>query len=297
MSLYRGVDPRHSTLRGPIARVEKSVMDEYHHLLPPRVLVPIHEASGWVSQGQTARDVFTANTTVITTTTIEDRRLKSLDWDREFELLKQFGPDYHIPADVSVYDAHSPSEQNERLNYLIDGYLYIRNRIDEERDSFPAYPPVLLPIVKGTTDRQYRKLSYVYAQDDISLVSFYATGYFTGESNGRALVNDVHRVVDQLRDDQQLLLIGCLGSRLLRQMPEQVVAATGLRRWHTIVSGVEDPQTKRDRWSLLSRQVCDALDVSADVSYHPAWKPLTETYASTPELRLSDPNEVTKYDW
>lgn len=75
---------------------------------PDAVLVPYIEARKVVKDGLTAAEwlpesVDRESVTIITTTTISDDDLARLSWEREVDVISEFRPDYHVPADYPVY--------------------------------------------------------------------------------------------------------------------------------------------------------------------------------------------------
>jgi hypothetical protein len=121
---------------------------------PEYTLVKYTDMRTLVNRGETAASYFPAATDVITTTTIRDTPLNLLSWDQELEHVRDFRPDYHIPADYSTYEQQEVADRSRNVLHCMEGLLWMQRQL-REHDSETQ----LIPLVKGVTPEE-RALCY-----------------------------------------------------------------------------------------------------------------------------------------
>lgn len=196
-----------------------------------RKLVELH--------GETASTYFRDDQSVITTTTVHDDILKELDWLQELDIVRQFGPDYHIPTEYSVYQSSMSSlEQAQAISDCMAGTEWFAKRLEN-------HATTVLVQAKGWLPWHYELCRPTMERLDTDFLVFYAAGY-----KGRVYEpkTDLEALVSVLKPSG-ILVIGQQSTRFLRQVPPEIVAAAGYR-WRQI-SGLEeeghDP-TRHRQW-------------------------------------------------
>jgi len=230
---------------GVIARVEptQTHAELIDAVTPARVMVRIDHARRLARKNQTAATAYPEGTTVITTTTIPDEKLATITREHELEILRQFEPDYHIPADHPTYREQSEEDRRTQIARYCSGTRWIRNRLERNPDSFDTSPPGLLPLIKGTTPSE-RELTHELAVELQPPIAFYyAVQYFTGGNRIAALVDDLKEIHSHSPPTIPVGLIGLLHPDYLDRCPNSVAAASGLNGWRSGLS-VTDPNTK-----------------------------------------------------
>lgn len=194
-----------------------------------RKLVDLH--------GQTARTYFRDDQTVITTTTTHDDILKELDWTQELDLIRQFGPDYHIPTEYSVYRTMSGDEQRRAIEDCMEGTEWFRSRLKNHSTE-------ILVQAKGWLDWHFRRCQPTINRLDTDFVVFYATGY---GSRIYDLIEDLKELISTLKPSG-ILIIGKQSTRFLEKAPPEVVAAAGTRWWRKPGQEGEGHVPKKHKW-------------------------------------------------
>lgn len=256
---------------------------------PPAVMLKITHARQLVDRGETATSYFGPIPSVITTSTVKDPDLFMLRWRDEYEILEQFEPDFHIPADQSVYEQQDPDERLDRVTRCLEGFLAIRELLQEHHDAFSGSPPTLIPLVKGTTAAERRKCLHVFETEGVRLAAFYAVQYYTG--GNPAIQQELVDVLNQLdrlaQPDLEYLVIGGLGKTLVERFPDSIAAAAGWHRWYSRMAsffepGDDGPYLPLDHAHLaydeVATQVNDALNASPPVSFRPEWHELETSF-------------------
>ena len=149
-------------------------------------MVNIRDARRLVKRGETATSYFGAETSVIVTTTVSDEILDLLRWEDELEIIREFAPAYHIPADYSTYDADTPEIREENIAECMEGTIWFEQQL---RDSKTG----IIPILKGTNSFE-RNICYRMLQGlNDEYVAYYVTQYFTGGDGIR-----IHQLVEDV---------------------------------------------------------------------------------------------------
>lgn len=260
-------------LEGAVPLVEKSAshVDFVRKVRPQAVLLKINHARRFAElEGQTARDVFGPNTTVITTTTISDQKLKYLRVSEERDILHAFQPDYHIPADYPTYHDQRPSERRDNLEATRRGTIWLDLHLTEHADDFDGHPPQLLPLIKGVTPAEWKASVRIVDGLNAPLAVFYATQYFDGGIRITQLVNDLHTISNLLPPDTRLFVIGSLSPTYLPRFPDAVTAVAGLAWNRNTPPITKTPAPElRDAYRTFAASVNDTLEVAPPLTVHP----------------------------
>jgi hypothetical protein len=272
-------------ITGAVARVQVSNSDpekDRHKRFtdavhPDTVMLPFQNARALVKRGVTAEEYFPASTDVIVTTTVKDRVLNWIPWksqrDREtypdnhalgeLDIVREFEPDYYIPADYSAYNEDPPETRRELQKECMAGTLWMKKKIEKH-----DLDTELIPIFKGVTPES-RELCYeLWDRMDAGVAAYYCTRYFTaGKGRNQAvLLDDLETVAGET--DIPLLCIGLLSPNLLERSSPNVVAGSGLivggqHRWRDSIAPTKhSPEEMRDRYGSVVEQVEEALGVA-----------------------------------
>lgn len=189
--------------------------------------------------GETARTYFRDDQTVITTTTVHDDILKELDWSKELEIVRQFGPDYHIPTEYSVYQSSmSPIEQALAISDCMDGTEWFAKRLENHATS-------VLMQAKGWLPWHYELCRPTMKRLGTEFLVFYAAGY---KARVYEPIADLKTLISVL-NPSGILIIGKQSTRFLRKVTPEVVAAAG-GRWRRKSGLVENDHKSENhrRW-------------------------------------------------
>lgn len=193
--------------------------------------------------GETARRYFRDDQTIITTTTAHDDTLKELDWMEELDIVRRFGPDYHIPTEYSVYESSmSPLEQERAIADCMDGTEWFAKRLENHTTS------VLLQ-AKGWLPWHYELCRPTMKHLDTDFLVFYAAGY---QARVYELKADLDALISVLKPSG-ILLIGKQSTRFLSKAAPEIVAAAGAR-WRR-KSGLVEAEHKPEKHSHWKAEV------------------------------------------
>jgi len=188
---------------------------------------------------ETANTYFREDQTVITTTTVHDDTLKELGWLEELDIVRRFGPDYHIPTEYSVYHSSmSSQEQEDAITDCMEGTEWFAKRLEN-------HSTVVLVQAKGWLPWHFELCQLTMERLGVDFLVFYATGY-------KARIDELNRDLESLISVLQpsgILIIGKQSTRFLSQAPPEIVAAAG-GRWRG-KSGLEEnghDSTKHKNW-------------------------------------------------
>lgn len=210
-----------------------------------------------MKRGEDAESYFPSGTTVIATSTIDDKILDIIPWKHndyrrgELDIIQEFDPDYYIPMDHSDYNDIGPEEREERIQSCYKGTLWLRRKLDSEIE--------LIPLVKGCTLRE-RLYSYkLFDELEPEIVAYYATNYFSeGGNHLKRLVDDLETICEEMA--YPLMLIGLLSPNYLAQVPSQVVAGAGQNTWRERVTPrKENDLSMRRTYEQIESEVAGAL--------------------------------------
>jgi hypothetical protein len=228
-------------------------------IVPERVMLRIDHARRLARQNQTAATAFPEETTVITTTTIPDAKLATITREHELEILTTFEPDYHIPADHPTYRDQSSEDRRTQIARYCSGTRWIWDRLRRNPDAFSTSPPILLPLIKGTTPSE-RALTYELAVELQAPIAFYyAVQYFTEGNRIAALVEDLTEIHANSPPTLPLGLIGLLGPDYLSRCPNSVAAASGLNGWRSSLTVTDTNSTLKRQYHHIAARVQQEL--------------------------------------
>lgn len=216
-------------------------------------MVNIRDARRLVKRDETADSFYGSETSVVVTTTVSDEILDLVRWEDELEIIEEFAPAYHIPADYSTYNADSATVREQNITECMEGTLWMDQQLQDT-------PTQVIPIVKGTTPFEREICYQTFDRLDTGYAAFYVAQYFTGGDGIRIgeLVEDVTTIAEEYEGD--LVLIGLLSSAFLARMPTAVVAAAGLNGWRNAVKPREnDAKAMRHRYGRFVEEIAIAI--------------------------------------
>jgi hypothetical protein len=252
----------HSYPTGAIPSVEPyhSYRTFLQAVTPDYALLKYTDMQTLVNRGETAASYFPDETSVITTTTIRDTPLNLLSWERELKKVRDFSPDYHIPADYSTYENQDVDDRSRNTLHCMEGLLWMQRQLREHDSDIQ-----LIPLVKGVRPEERSVCYEIFDRagfDDYC--AFYGTQYFSGGAGIRIneLVTDLTAVATE--QDRDLFLIGLLSPNYLKRVPEQVVAAAGQTAWRKPLSPTtQDASEMQQWWDGFTMDVTQALESSS----------------------------------
>lgn len=230
---------------------------------PETAMLNLIEARKLAKRGETAATYFGEETDVIVTSTVRDRDLDLLSWEREFEIVCEVVPDYHIPTDYPTYGNMAAEQRHENVRRCMTGTLWMAEQIDKR-----GLQTQVIPLIKGITPHE-REICYRAIDSDTTDAkttvtadyrAYYVTQYFSaGQGNNIGkLVEDVGAIAEEW--DGDLLVIGLLSANYLAKLPESVVAAAGMNAWRTDVAPrKQTPAEMRKEFATLVEDVSDAI--------------------------------------
>lgn len=260
--------------RGAIAQTEVGRSHEQfiEAVEPSTVLVKIQYARQFIKRGITAADRFPDETTVVTTTSIRDRKRAALPLEHngfkmgEVDIIREFAPDFHVPADRSDYKDFPDDKRFERVTECMEGTLTVANHIADH-----GLDTRILPWFKGVT-REERQLAYrTIEQLGLNYGVFYANPYFQNGNRWRELVDDLEYIAEESTalmdhtDKINICVLGCQSPAVLSELPDAVVASSGLwvgqnRRWRGKITPTKQSADEMQRIYADARaRVRDAL--------------------------------------
>ncbi len=242
----------------PLVEAQWSHREFIDAVQPDYALTKITSARQLLKRGETAESYFPAETDVITTTTIPDEKLNLLPWDKELEIVEEFGPEYHVPTDYSNYEEQPEADREENVKKCMEGTVWMARQVREQ-----GLDITLIPLVKGCNPKEWAICYEVLDQCEYEfpMISFFATQYFTGGAGIRIgeLLDDVREIAT--KQHRAIMLIGLLSPNYLQRMPATVCAGTGLNQWRTdITPRQQTGEEMRTVWEQVSDNVEDALD-------------------------------------
>ena len=185
------------------------------------VMLNIDSAKNMLSAGMDASH-FGPRVRVITTSTIHDNRLPYFYTAKEAEVVRNFGPTWHVPCDRPIYSLQEPKER----------LWYLKNQIEstiEMKHLLAGTETRMIPLLKWITPDELLLCYDSLVRHEFEEFSYYSVQYF-GRSRGnnrRQLIADVRQMITLLEIDY-LLLIGLQSEALIRYLPKQVRAYASL---------------------------------------------------------------------
>lgn len=260
--------PRGSVLLVEPQHAHREFLNQNPHV--STVLLRIIHVQTLINRGETADTYFEDDVTVVTSTTINDRRLSQLGWQEELELIKEFEPDYHIPCDYPVYKAWDGDRRKQHIIDCLEGTIWMAERMEDTRAR-------VIPLLKGETPEE-REYCYKVFKEQLSTnyCVFYGTQYFTAGVGFYKLLEDIQKVASEA-PHLQILLMGLQYPGWLKELPPQVVAAAG-QRWirQSQLRSVSWGQAQ-ENYEKLDREIETALETGqAPLGI---WSPSSEVIA------------------
>jgi hypothetical protein len=193
--------------QGAIALVEPGIAhrDFLEAARPRYAMLKYHHANRLLKAGETAESWFPDETRVITTTNVIDHRNATIPLEHnghrrgEIDIVREFGPDYHIPADRPDYVDMGDAERYESTKECMVGTVAMANLIADA-----GLDTRVIPFVKTATPAE-RELAYrTIDQLGMDYAAVYCNQYF---NDGRGVL------IDELLED--LDVVAREGERVL----------------------------------------------------------------------------------
>jgi hypothetical protein len=268
--------------RGAIALVEPGhAHKKFLHKAEPRyALIKYHHANRLLKAGETADSWFPDATQVITTTSVIDHRNVTIPLEHnghrrgEVDIVREFGPDYHIPADRADYIDFPDELRYEKTKECMTGTMAMANHI-----AAADLDTQIIPWIKTATPKE-RQLCYRTAEQlGLDFAAIYCNPYFNGSGGIQIadLIDDLEMITTESatagEDDSplNLLTISCLSPNVLSRVPDSVVAATGQmvgtdRGWRNSITPTKQTETEvKEIYADVEVRVANALGVSDSV--------------------------------
>lgn len=269
--------------RGAIALVEpthghRQFLDK---ATPRYALLKYHHANRLLDRGETADSYFPDETDVITTTTVVDNRNHPIPLEHnghrrgEAEIVKQFRPDYHIPADRADYTTYTDDYRLEKVKECMHGTVTIHNHIEDSN-----LDTQLIPFIKTATPTERTVCYKIIDHLGLDHAALYCNPYFnSGDGvNIDELLTDIDDISAESRthgfdDGLNLVLLNCLSPNVLSDAHSNVVAGSGLivgadRGWRrSITPTKQSASTVESIYATdVEQPVADALAVDVDLN-------------------------------
>ncbi|WP_152520742.1 hypothetical protein [Halorhabdus tiamatea] len=243
---------------------------------PRYAMMKYHHANRLLKAGETAESWFPDGTDVITTTNVVDNRnapipLEDNGYRRgEVDIIEDFGPDYHIPADRSDYQDLEDGHRYQRTKECMTGTVTVANHIADH-----GLDTQVIPFMKTTTPAE-RELCYrTIEQLGLDFAAVYCNQYF---NDGRGvlidqLLEDLELVASESRsavssagdDPLRLLTVSLLSPNVLARAPDAVVAGSGQmvgtdRGWRESIKPTkQSSEEMREIYADVEAAVAEAL--------------------------------------
>lgn len=246
-------------ITGAVCRVQPQWSHaEFLEAATPRyAMINLEDARRVLKRGEDATTFFPAETTVIATSTVDDKYLDIMPWKDngfrrgELDIVQEFGPDYYVPMDHSDYNDLPIDERMSRIKSVYKGTLWMERKLGDSVE--------LLPLLKGCTLEE-RVYSYrLFDELDAPMAAYYVVNYFEEAGNHISrLVDDLETITEET--DLPLLLIGLLSPNYLARVPDQVVAGSGQYTWRDKVTPrKENNLSMRRTYEQIETDVAGAL--------------------------------------
>jgi len=259
---------RYAPLHGFIPRVE--AIQAHRAFLwavrPAVAMLSIVEARKLVKRGATAASWAPPETSLITTTTVSDRKLANLPvhveaaessttWT-EAAIIRAFRPVYHFPADYPTYGDDPPATRATNAERCAAGTVYMAEHAPPET--------TIIPLIKGTTAEERAPCRQAVQTVGTPLAGVYVQQHYgVGGGGGEGAARDLVRcIINETDGAVPLLLIGAGSARTVAKYPEAVVATAGQHAWRTAVTPrSSEPLAMRRSYANVDDTVADALSV------------------------------------
>lgn len=219
-------------IKGYIPQVENQRKHrEFLQVVPSidAIVIKITAARALANKGVTAEQ-YAEGKKVITTTTIDDRKLEDLYWSDELDIVNKFEPDYHIPADCPTYQDgdQTPLERRNNLDIYLQGLLYLEKRLEDTQ---------LLPLIKGEKKNERKRVKEVIDHLELDYAVFYATQMMVSGMKHYSVVGKINQIANHF-SNKEILVMGIQVPRYLEMMASNVVAVSG-QKWRRIADPAE----------------------------------------------------------
>lgn len=184
------------------------------------VMLDLHHATTLLNRGETASHIFPGRT-VVTTSTIQDSKLQRLHWEAELDIVRLFGPRWHIPCDWPVYLSDSERVRSWSIGQMVTTTIRMSEALSGTGTS-------LLPLLKGVTISEWRQCFTPLEEAGFRGFAYYGAQYF-GRGRGnrrREIVSDVWSMVQEL-PIEYLMMVGVQSESVIPRMPVCVRAYAG----------------------------------------------------------------------
>ena len=165
---------------------------------------------------------FGSNIETITTSTIHDDKLPRFHTIKEAEIVRDFGPTWHVPCDRPIYFTQSPKERSWYLQNQLQATLELNRLLADSGIC-------IIPLLKGVNHDELAHCHSVFKSEGLEYFAYYAAQYFGGSRGNRRrqLITDIRAMVTNLNIDY-LMIIGIQAPSILHYMPPEVKAFAGL---------------------------------------------------------------------
>lgn len=253
-----------------------------HKATPRYALIKLHHANRLLKNNETADTWFPDETQVITSTNIIDERNVTIPLEHnghrrgEIDIVREFGPDFHIPADRSDYITYSDEYRYEKTKECMVGTVAIANHIADE-----GLDTKIIPLVKTATPEERTLCYQTISQLGLDYAAVYCNQYF---NDGRGLLidelqHDLELIANESEDKVesadptlQLFTISCLSPNLLAEVPDAVIAGSGQmvgtdRGWRESITPTSQSSSRvKTIYADIEMRVADVLDIDIDLS-------------------------------
>lgn len=242
----------------PLVEGQETHADFVKAANPNYAVVNMVYARQAVKRGETAADYFGDQTSIICTSTVRDEKLDLISWEDEREIVREFEPDFHVPTDYSIYFDMEKDERIGAIEECMRGTVWMSNELADD-------DVTLLPLVKGLTEEERQVCYESLEQIGTDYAVFYGTQFFSGGAGMQiAQLKEIIGEIDKNRDFD-MLLMGLLSPRYLAQMPDSIVAASGMNQWRKACRPrSSDADEIRESYDELAANVEEALEKSPD---------------------------------
>lgn len=210
------------------------------------VVLKLDQMRRALNKGYTSSDYLGGAYTFVSTSTMQDAKIKDLDWREEADLIRDFRPAFHIPTDYPVYESDSVAVREENIRRLLDGTGWMAQELADTRIQ-------ILPLLKGVTPGEREVFYRAFREAGFGSCAFYGTQYFTQGPGFSHLSQDLHRVQAEA-PGLDVFLIGLLSPRRLSQVPSNVVGAAGQAQWREKI-GLRDSGVGMEKMRRRSRKL------------------------------------------
>lgn len=218
------------------------------------LVLKISDLRAAVKNGYTSSNYLNGRYSIISTSTMNDKKISELSWREELEVVRDFCPAIHIPTDYPVYEVDSVAVREEHITRLLRGSRWMAQELSDVSTQ-------VLPLLKGVTPGEREQFYSFFQEMDFGVCAFYGTQYFT-EGPGFSSLKDRLWEIQGEAPSLDVFLIGLLSPQCLEELPSNVVGSAGQAQWRKRI-GLRDPSIgvdeMRKRSIQLANEATDAL--------------------------------------